>query len=386
MPSKRSEIDSFLAMDVLAEANRRKTAGHPVLSLAVGQPSHPAPDKALAAARAALEHGHLGYTDAFGLSSLREAISNDYRARMGVEIDPARIAVTTGSSAGFNLAFLALFDAGDSVAIARPGYPAYRNILRALDLNVVEVEASAAHDFTLTPEALEEAEREQGVTIRGVLLASPANPTGTVTGRAALKRLADWCAARKTAFISDEIYHGLVFSGEETTALAFTDEAVVINSFSKYYCMTGWRVGWMVLPEKLVRVFEQLAQNIYISAPELSQIAAEAALDARPQLDGYREIYRANRAFLINALPDIGLPVVSPMDGAFYAYVDVSGHSNDSVEFSRRMLAEIDVAATPGADFDPLTGGRYLRLSYAGTEAEIRQAVERIGNWLPKKG
>ncbi|MBB4122267.1 pyridoxal phosphate-dependent aminotransferase [Martelella radicis] len=385
MPSKRSEIDSFLAMDVLAEANRRKKAGRPVLSLAVGQPSHPAPDRALEAAREALEHGHLGYTDAFGLQSLREAIANDYRARMGVDVNPARIAVTTGSSAGFNLAFLALFDAGDAVAIARPGYPAYRNILKALDLKVVEVEANERHEFTLTPEALEEAERAEGVTIKGVLLASPANPTGTVTGRAALKRLADWCEARGTAFISDEIYHGLVFSGEEATALSFTDEAVVINSFSKYYCMTGWRVGWMVLPEKLVRVFEQLAQNIYISAPELSQIAAEAALDARPQLDGYRAIYRANRDFLIKALPEIGLPVVSPMDGAFYAYVDVSGYSNDSVAFSRKMLAEIDVAATPGADFDPLTGGRYLRLSYAGTEAEIRQAVERIGNWLPQK-
>ena len=383
LSSRRSSIDSFLAMDVLAEANRRKNAGRPVISLAVGQPSHPAPDKALVAARKALAHGHLGYTDAFGLQSLREAIAQDYRARMNVSVDPRRIAVTTGSSAGFNLAFLALFDAGDSVAIARPGYPAYRNILRALDLNVVEVEASAAHDFTLTPDALEEAERAHGVKLKGVLLASPANPTGTVTGRAALKALADWCHGREVAFISDEIYHGLVFSGEEVSALSFTDEAVVINSFSKYYCMTGWRVGWMVLPEKLVRVFEQLAQNIYISAPELSQIAAEAALDAREQLDGYRDIYRANRDFLMKALPDVGLPVVSPMDGAFYAYVDVGAFTNDSVAFSKKMLAEIDVAATPGPDFDPLTGGRYLRFSYAGTEAEMRDAIERIGNWLP---
>ena len=256
MPSKRSDIDSFLAMDVLAEANRLKKAGRPVISMAVGQPSHPAPDAALAAARAALEHGHLGYTDAFGRESLRTAIAEDYRARMGIAIDPARIAVTTGSSAGFNLAFLALFDAGDAVAIARPGYPAYRNILKALDLKVVEVDANAEHDFTLTPEALEAAEKAHGVTLAGVLLASPANPTGTVTGRAALKRLADWCHDRGTAFISDEIYHGLVFSGEEASALSFTDEAVVINSFSKYYCMTGWRIGWMVLPEKLVLVKE----------------------------------------------------------------------------------------------------------------------------------
>lgn len=385
MPSKRSDIDSFLAMDVLAEANRLKKAGRPVISMAVGQPSHPAPDAALAAARAALEHGRLGYTDAFGRESLRTAIAEDYRARMGIVIDPARIAVTTGSSAGFNLAFLALFDAGDAVAIARPGYPAYRNILKALDLKVVEVDANAEHAFTLTPEALEEAERAHGVSLAGVLLASPANPTGTVTGRAALKRLADWCHDRGTAFISDEIYHGLVFSGEEASALSFTDEAVVINSFSKYYCMTGWRIGWMVLPEKLVRVFEQLTQNIYICAPDLSQIAAEAALAARDQLDGYCDIYRNNRNFLTKALPAIGLPVASPMDGAFYAYVDVSRYTNDSLAFARQILHEANVAVTPGVDFDPENGGRYLRLSYAGTEAEIAEAVERIGNWLPAR-
>ncbi|TCT39527.1 pyridoxal phosphate-dependent aminotransferase [Martelella mediterranea] len=381
-PSGRSDIDSFLAMDVLAEANRRKAEGKPVISLAVGQPSHPAPDLALNAARNALSHGHFGYTDAFGLQSLRVAIAKDYETRMGLKIDPARIAVTTGSSAGFNLAFLALFDAGDAVAIARPGYPAYRNILKALDLKVIEVEADRAHDFTITPESLEAAEKEHGVRFKGVLLASPANPTGTVTGRAALKHLSDWCSERGTAFISDEIYHGLVFSGEEVSALAVTDEAIIINSFSKYYCMTGWRIGWMVLPERLIRVFEQLAQNIYISAPEFSQIAAEAALQARAQLDQYREIYRKNRAFLVNALPEIGLPVVSPVDGAFYAYVDVSAHSNDSMAFSKRMLSEIDVAATPGADFDPVSGNQFLRLSYAGTEAEIREAIERIGNWL----
>ena len=385
MPSKRSDIDSFLAMDVLAEANRLKKAGRPVISMAVGQPSHPAPDAALAAARAALEHGHLGYTDAFGRESLRVAIAEDYRARMGIAIDPARIAVTTGSSAGFNLAFLALFDAGDAVAIARPGYPAYRNILKALDLKVVEVDANAEHDFTLTPEALEAAEKTHGVTLAGVLLASPANPTGTVTGRAALKRLADWCHDRGTAFISDEIYHGLVFSGEEASALSFTDEAVVINSFSKYYCMTGWRIGWMVLPEKLVRVFEQLTQNIYICAPDLSQIAAEAALSERKQLDGYCDIYRNNRNFLTSALPVIGLLVASPMDGAFYAYVDVSRYTNDSLAFARQILHEANVAVTPGVDFDPENGGRFLRLSYAGTEAEIAEAVERIGNWLPAR-
>lgn len=382
LPSRRSDVEPFHAMDILAEANRRKSAGRPVISLAVGQPSFPAPDAALKAAREALEHGHVGYTDAFGLASLKQAIANDYQTRIGVSVDPARIAVTTGSSAGFNLAFLSLFDAGDAVAIARPGYPAYRNILKALDLVPVEVAADAASHFTLTPEGLDAAEKEQGVTIRGVLLASPANPTGTVTGRLALKKIADWCRARNAAFISDEIYHGLVFSGEETSALAVTDDAVIINSFSKYYCMTGWRVGWMVLPENLVRPVEQIAQSLYISAPELSQIAAEAALGARPQLDVYRDRYRKNRDFLAKALPELGLPVVSPMDGAFYAYVDISRYSNDSMEMAWKILAETDVAVTPGADFDPHEGARYMRLSYAGTHDQIVEAVGRLGGWL----
>ncbi|TPW33612.1 aminotransferase class I/II-fold pyridoxal phosphate-dependent enzyme [Martelella alba] len=381
-PSHRSEVEPFHAMDVLAEANRLKAAGRPVISLAVGQPSFPAPDAALEAAREALAHGHVGYTDAFGLASLKSAIAADYQSRIGVSVDPARIAVTTGSSAGFNLAFLALFDPGDAVAIAKPGYPAYRNILKALNLIPVEVAADAASGFTLSPEGLEAAERAHGVTIRGVLLASPANPTGTVTGRAALKAIADWCDARNAAFISDEIYHGLVFSGEETSALSVTDNAVIINSFSKYYCMTGWRVGWMVLPEMMVRPIEQIAQSLYISAPELSQVAAEAALGARAQLDVYRDRYRANRDFLLKALPDIGLPVVSPMDGAFYAYVDCSRYSNDSMALARQILAGADVAVTPGADFDPEEGARFLRLSYAGTYDEIVEAVGRLGNWL----
>jgi len=381
-PSKRSAVEPFHAMDVLAEATRRRQAGRPVISMAVGQPSHPAPAAALEAARTALGHGRIGYTDALGTLALRQALARHYGERHGLSIDPARIAITTGSSAGFNLAFLTLFDPGDSVAIARPGYPAYRNILAALGLDVVEVPVTAETQFTLTPESLEAEQARSGKRLKGVLLASPANPTGTVTGRAGLKALADYCAGQSIAFISDEIYHGLTFVGEETSALEITDEAIVINSFSKYYCMTGWRVGWMVLPERLTRPVERVAQSLYISAPELSQIAAAAALGAGAELDVYRESYARNRDFLLRRLPEIGFDIASPMDGAFYAYVDVSRFTNDSMAFARKMLAEIDVAATPGLDFDPVEGHRAMRLSYAGSNAEIEEAVERMAAWL----
>lgn len=380
--SKRSAVDPFHAMDVLAEATRRRDAGHPVISMAVGQPVHPAPKAALDAARRALGHGRLGYTDALGTLSLKMAIAGHYQGRHGIELDPQRIAVTTGSSAGFNLAFLALFDPGDRVAIARPGYPAYRNIMAALGLTVVEIEATAETGFTLTPESLERAAAEAGKPLKGVLLASPANPTGTVTGKARLKALADYCRAQSIAFISDEIYHGLTFAGEETTALEVADDAVVINSFSKYYCMTGWRIGWMVLPEPEVRAFERIAQSLYISPPELSQIAAEAALGAHDELDGYKRAYAANRDLLLKRLPEIGLSIASPMDGAFYAYVDVSRFTNDSMALARRMLAEINVAATPGLDFDPVEGNRTMRFSYAGSAAEMAEAMDRIARWL----
>ncbi|MGN7878449.1 pyridoxal phosphate-dependent aminotransferase [Sinorhizobium sp. Sb3] len=380
--SKRSAVEPFHAMDVLAEATRRRDAGHPVISMAVGQPAHPAPQAALEAARNALQHGRLGYTDALGTLSLRTAIARHYGKRHGIALDPQRVAVTTGSSAGFNLAFLALFDPGDCVAIARPGYPAYRNILAALGLTVVEVEANAETGFTLTPESLKRAAAKVGRPLKGVLLASPANPTGTVTGRAGLKALADYCRAEKIAFISDEIYHGLTFAGEEASALEVTDEVIVINSFSKYYCMTGWRIGWMVLPADKVRGFERIAQSLYISPPELSQIAAEAALDAHEELDRYKAAYAVNRDMLLKRLPEIGFSIASPMDGAFYAYADVSRFTNDSMAFARRMLAEINVAATPGFDFDPLEGHRTMRFSYAGAEADMVEAMERIARWL----
>jgi len=375
--SKRGAVEPFHAMDVLAEATKQRAAGRPVISMAVGQPVHPAPEAAREAARKALEIGRIGYTDALGLLALRRAIADFYRNHHGVLVDPGRIAITTGSSAGFNLAFLALFDAGDRVAIARPGYPAYRNILAALGIETVEIEVSAENGFTLTPEALKAAGR-----IDGVLLASPANPTGTVTGRANLAALSAYCRDNGIAFVSDEIYHGLTFVGEEATALEFGNEAVIINSFSKYYCMTGWRIGWMVLPEALVRPVERIAQSLYISAPELSQIAAEAALGAEAELNVYRDAYRVNRDFLVKRLPELGFSIASPMDGAFYAYVDVSRFTNDSMAFARRMLAETDVAATPGIDFDPKDGHHTMRFSYAGSFEEMSEAVDRLARWL----
>lgn len=380
--SKRSAVEPFHAMDVLAEATRRRNDGAPIISMAVGQPGHPAPQAALDAARKALDHGRIGYTDALGLADLRTGLADHYRKRNGVDIDPARIVVTTGSSAGFNLAFLSLFDPGDTVAIARPGYPAYRNILKALGLNVLEVPVNAESAYTLTPEGLHAAQGNAGVRAKGVLLASPANPTGTVTGRAQLKALVDYCRQDSITLISDEIYHGLTFGTGETSALELTDDVVVINSFSKYYCMTGWRIGWMVLPDQLVRPIECVAQSLYISAPELSQLAAIGALGADAELEAYKQACRSNRDFLEQRLPEIGFSLLSPMDGAFYAYVDVSAFTNDSMEFAKRMLAEADVAATPGLDFDPEEGHRAMRFSYAGTMEEMVEATDRIARWL----
>jgi aspartate/methionine/tyrosine aminotransferase len=376
--SRRSEVEPFHAMDVLAEANRLKAQGHPVVSLAVGQPSDPAPAVVRQAAAEAIASGRIGYTDSLGLPALRAAIAAHYADHYGVEVPAARIAVTTGSSAGFNLAFLAMFDAGDRVAITAPGYPAYRNVLIALGLEVVEIRLDG--EGALTAEHLERAHREK--PLKGVLFASPANPTGAVIPPDALRGIVEAARALGIAVISDEIYHRLAYAAPDTTALAFGDDVTVINSFSKYYCMTGWRIGWMVLPEALVRPVERLAQSLYISAPEISQAAAIRAFEAGDELDRVKERYRVNRSLLADALPQIGLPLAAPMDGAFYAYCDVSRHTNDSMDFAQRLLRECHVAATPGLDFDLAEGHRFLRLSYAGSEADIATAIERLRAWL----
>lgn len=376
--SRRSAVEPFHAMDVLAEANRLKAMGHPVVSLAVGQPSDPVPSIVREAAQQALLAGRGGYTDALGLMDLRHAISTHYRDHYGVDVPVSRIAVTTGSSAGFNLAFLAMFDPGDRIAITTPGYPAYRNILIALGLDVVEIRLE--EEGWLTAAQLEHAHREK--PLQGVLFASPANPTGAITPPQALQALIEAARSMGISVISDEIYHRLSYQDDDITALSYGDDVTVINSFSKYYCMTGWRIGWMVLPEELVRPVERIAQSLYISAPELSQAAAIRAFDASDELDRVKERYRHNRELLGSALPDLGLPLAAPMDGAFYAYCDVTRHSNDSMDFAKRLLAECHIAATPGIDFDLAEGQRFLRLSYAGSEADVTQAIARLKAWL----
>jgi len=376
--SRRSAVEPFHAMDVLAEANRLKAAGHPVVSLAVGQPSDPAPAIVREAAAAALAGGRIGYTDALGLAGLRRAIADHYRDHYAVEVEPARIAVTTGSSAGFNLAFLAMFDPGDRVAITVPGYPAYRNILAALGIEAVEIRLEG--EGFLTAALLEAAHREK--PLKGVLFASPANPTGAIIPDAELAALVEAARAMGISVISDEIYHRLAYAGQDMTALSLGGDVTVINSFSKYYCMTGWRIGWMVLPETLVRPVERIAQSLYISAPELSQVAAARAFEATEELEAVKDRYRANRALLDAALPGLGLPLAAPMDGGFYAYCDVARHTNDSMDFARRLLAECHVAATPGLDFDTAEGNRFMRFSYAGSEADVATALERLKNWL----
>lgn len=376
--SRRSAVEPFHAMDVLAEANRLKAMGHPVVSLAVGQPSDPVPSIVREAAQQALLAGRGGYTDALGLMDLRQAISTHYRDHYAVDVPVSRIAVTTGSSAGFNLAFLAMFDPGDRIAITTPGYPAYRNILIALGLDVVEIRLE--EEGWLTAAQLEHAHREK--PLQGVLFASPANPTGAITPPQALQALIEAARSMGISVISDEIYHRLSYQDDDITALSYGDDVTVINSFSKYYCMTGWRIGWMVLPEELVRPVERIAQSLYISAPELSQAAAIRAFDASDELDRVKERYRHNRELLGSALPDLGLPLAAPMDGAFYAYCDVTRHSNDSMDFAKRLLTECHIAATPGIDFDLAEGQRFLRLSYAGSEADVTQAIARLKAWL----
>lgn len=365
-------------MDVLAEANRLKALGAPVISMAVGQPSDPAPTLVRAAAARALQDGRIGYTDALGTATLRQAIAAHYAEHYGVYISPARIAVTTGSSAAFNLAFLAMFDPGDRVAIASPGYPAYRNIMKALGLDVVEIELEGV--AYLTARHLEVAHREK--PLKGVLFASPANPTGAVVPPDELSALVATAENLGISVISDEIYHRLAYSGPDTTALVHGNDVTVINSFSKYYCMTGWRIGWMVLPEKLVRPIERIQQSLYISAPELSQVAASEAFKATDELEAVKARYAWNRELLMRRLPELGFALAAPMDGAFYAFCDVSRLTNDSMDFARRMLAEAHVAATPGRDFDTLAGHRFMRLSYAGSHDDMIEAVARIERWL----
>ena len=375
--ASRGSVPPFIVMDVLRAANERAAAGEHVLHLEVGQPGTAAPRPVIEAAKRALEADRIGYSDALGLAPLRRRIARHYREAYGVEVDPGRLMVTPGSSGGFLLGFLAAFDVGDRVALAAPGYPAYRNILKALGVEPVLLPTDMEHRFQPTPELLDAV----AGPLHGLIVASPSNPTGTMLDRAEFAALADVCRERSIRLVSDEIYHGIGYGMEAISALELTQDAIVINSFSKYYSMTGWRLGWMVLPEDLRRPVECLGQNFFVSAPTLSQFAGEVAFDCRAELDSYVAAYARNRALLLKDLPQAGFDKLAPADGAFYLYADITHLTNDSDAFCKRMLAETGVATTPGIDFDPERGNRFVRFSFAGPEAEIAEAVERLRAW-----
>ncbi len=376
--STRGDVDPFIVMDVMAEAHREEMRGRRIVHMEVGQPGTPAPAAARRALARAMETVALGYTVALGLPELRARIARLYGEWYGIDLDPARVVVTSGSSAGFLLAFTSLFDAGDRVAIAEPGYPSYRNILKSLSLEPVGIPTEAAARFQPRPADLDLARSGR---LHGVLVASPANPTGSMLARDALVPLVEAAVAQDIAFISDEIYHGIQYGSRAVSALEISDQAYVINSFSKYFSMTGWRVGWMVVPTDHVRRIERLIQNLFICAPHASQIAALAAIDAADELDANLAVYAANRAVMLERLPRVGFGRIAPPDGAFYVYADVSNLSDNSRALARLILQEAGVAVTPGLDFDPSRGHRSLRFSYAGTAAEIVEGLDRLEDW-----
>jgi aspartate/methionine/tyrosine aminotransferase len=374
-------IAPFFAMEVLREANARSASGHKVIHLEAGEPGSGAPPKVIAAAARALESGALGYTESLGMPALRARIAEHYQAFYGVCVAQERVVVTVGSSGGFLLAFLAAFDVGDGLALTDPSYPAYRNIAAALGLKAVIAPASAASHFQPTVELLDQL-REP---VEGLIVASPSNPTGTMLGDGELAALCQWCERRRVRLISDEIYHGISYGRQPETALAFSESAIVLNGFSKYFAMTGWRLGWVVLPEELVRPVERLAQNLFVSPPAIAQHAALAAFDSRAELDANVVRYARNRALLLDALPAAGFGPIAPAEGAFYLYVDVSPLTDDSERFCHQMLIEAGIAATPGIDFDSEAGRRFVRFSFAGKTADIEAACAALKSWLKKR-
>lgn len=373
--SRRGQVDPFIVMDVMEEARALEASGRRIIHMEVGQPGTPAPKAALQAVAAALEQP-LGYTVALGLPELRRGIAGLYARWYGVDLDPGRVIVTSGSSGAFLLAFSALFDAADRVGLGEPGYPSYRQILRALSLEPVGIPTQAENRLQPVPADLE------GIEMQGLIVASPGNPTGTMLSHAALKALMDHAAARGIAFVSDEIYHGLHYGDRAVSALEISDDAYVINSFSKYFSMTGWRVGWMVVPEDHVRTVERLAQNMFICPPHASQVAALAALECVDELEANRAIYAENRRLMLEGLPKAGFTKVAPPDGAFYVYADVSDLTDNSLQLARDILHGAGVAVTPGLDFDPRRGARSLRFSYARATSDIAEGLERLQRFM----
>jgi aspartate/methionine/tyrosine aminotransferase len=381
-PSRRSNVPPFIVMDVMAAAAQREAQGARVVHMEVGQPAASAPKTAIAAAQAALAKGRLGYTESLGVPSLRARIARHYADTYGLALDPGRVVVTTGSSGGFILAFLSLFEPGDRVALANPGYPPYRHILTALGCEPVLIDTGPETRWALAAEALMAEHKRK--RLQGVVIASPANPTGTMMEAGTLARLIAAMEAEGIRVISDEIYHGLDYAFAAETAAKLSERTLVINSFSKYFCMTGWRIGWMVVPEPLVRTVDRLHGNIAISVPTLAQVAAQAAFDGRDEMEAVKHGYEENRRILTEGLPKAGLDRFLPVDGAFYLYADITRFSNDSLDFAKRMLNEAGVAATPGIDFDPANGHNFLRFCYAGSSTEMHEAVEKIGEWLKR--
>ena len=374
--SSRSDIDPFIVMDVMEAARAAEAAGRHIIHMEVGQPGTGAPQAAIRALDAAMRAGPLGYTVALGLPDLRQRIARLYGEWYGLDLDPARVVVTSGASGGFLLAFNALFDSGDRVGIGAPGYPSYRQILRALGFAPVDLQTSDANRLQPVAADLE------GQDLAGLLVASPANPTGTMLDRPAMAALVQAAHGAGAAFVSDEIYHGIEYEAKAVSALEVSDDVYVINSFSKYFSMTGWRVGWMVVPPDHVRVVERLAQNMFICAPHASQVAALAAMDAHEELEDNMRVYRANRALMLEGLPKAGFDRIAPPDGAFYVYADVSELTQDSRAFAAEILDRAGVAVTPGLDFDPLRGHRTLRFSYARSTEDIAEGLRRLADFM----
>jgi len=378
--SSRSAVDPFIVMDVMQKAAEAEARGHDIIHMEVGQPGTPAPQSALDLVAARMRDDPLGYTVALGLPELREGIAALYLRWYGIRVDPSRIVVTAGSSAAFQLAFLAAFDAGDRVAIGDPGYPSYRNILKALNLEVVPIETSAKHRFQPVASDIKAID-----DLKGLLIASPANPTGTMLDHSALEALINCCRDRGISFISDEIYHGLHYEDRAVSALEVSDDVIVINSFSKYFSMTGWRIGWMVVPDDMVRTVERLAQNFFICAPHVSQVAALGALSGIEELEANRAVYAENRKLMLAGLKAAGFRDLAPPDGAFYIYADVSAFTDDSVAFAAEILEKARVSVTPGLDFDPARGGQWMRFSYARSTADIREGLRRLKDFMAAK-
>ncbi|NOE25634.1 pyridoxal phosphate-dependent aminotransferase [Ruegeria sp. HKCCD6157] len=377
--STRSGVDPFIVMDVMEAARRAEEAGRHVIHMEVGQPGTGAPKGATEALAKAMDQSPLGYTVSLGLPALRKRVAQLYGEWYDVDLNPGRVVITPGSSGGFLLAFTALFDSGDRVGIGAPGYPSYRQILRALGL--VPADLPTAPENRLQPVAAD----IQGMGLKGLMVASPANPTGTMLDHAAMGSLIEAAHGQGASFISDEIYHGLEYEAKAVTALELTDECYVINSFSKYFSMTGWRVGWMVVPEDQVRVVERIAQNMFICAPHASQVAALAAMDCEDELQANLDVYRRNRALMLDGLPKAGFTKIAPPDGAFYVYADVSDLTDDSRAFAAEILEKAGVAVTPGLDFDPQRGHTTLRFSYARSTADIQDGLERLRVFMTER-